>query len=96
MDKIRELPTFGTSALFDERERVAVELGERMTIAGESVDDEFFVRLRQHFSEAEVVELVAIAGFENMRSRMNIALGVAAQGFCVLAAAPQTAAGAGR
>ena len=88
MDKIRELPTFRTSALFDERERVALELGERMTIAGQSVDDEFFARLRRHFSEPETVELVAIAGFENMRSRMNIALGVEAQGFCVLDAAP--------
>jgi alkylhydroperoxidase family enzyme len=96
MDKIHELPTFRTSALFDERERLALELGERMTIAGQSVDDEFFACLRRHFSEAEVVELVAIAGFENMRSRMNIALGVAAQGFCVLDAASPAAAGAGR
>ena len=47
-------------------------------------------------SEAEIVEPVAIAGFENMRRRMNIALGVAAQGFCVLDAAPPAAAGAGR
>ena len=60
-----------------------------MTAAGHSVDDEFFARLRRHFSEAETVELVAIVGFENMRSRMNIALGVEAQGFCVLAGTPE-------
>ena len=66
-----------------------------MTIAGQSVDDEFFGRLRRYFTEAETVELVAIVGFENMRSRMNIALGVEAQGFCVLAGAPE-AAGAHR
>jgi alkylhydroperoxidase family enzyme len=74
---------------------VALELGERMTIAGQSVDDEFFARLRRSFSEAETVELVALVGFENMRSRMNIALGVEAQGFCLLAGAPE-AAGARR
>jgi alkylhydroperoxidase family enzyme len=95
MNKIRELPSFRTSALFDERERVALELGERMTAAGQAVDEEFFARLRRHFSEAETVELVAIVGFENMRSRMNIALGVEAQGFCLLAGAPE-AAGARR
>ena len=89
MDKIRELPSFRTSTLFDERERVAIELGERMTAAGQAVDEEFFARLRGHFSEAETVELVAIVGFENMRSRMNIALGVEAQGFCLLAGAPE-------
>ncbi len=86
---------FRASALFDERERVALELGERMTIGGQSVDDEFFARLRRHFSEAEAVELVALVGFENMRSRMNIALGVEAQGFCVLAGTPE-ATGGGR
>ena len=37
-----------------------------------------------------------VSEIENMRSRMNIALGVAAQGFCVLDPAPQGAAGVGR
>jgi alkylhydroperoxidase family enzyme len=58
-----------------------------MTITGERVDDELFARLREHFSEDEIVELVAIAGYENMRSKMNVALGVEAQGFCVIGAA---------
>ena len=57
MDKIRELPTSRTSALFDERERVALELGERMTTPGQAVDDELVVRLRRHFSEDEIVGL---------------------------------------
>jgi alkylhydroperoxidase family enzyme len=82
------LPAFRTSDRFDERERVALELGERMTMQGERVDDELFARVRRHFSEDETVELVAIAGYENMRSRMNIALGIEAQGFCVIAANP--------
>jgi alkylhydroperoxidase family enzyme len=56
-----------------------------MTITGERVDDALFARVRQHFSEDEAVELVAIAGYENMRSKMNVALGIEAQGFCVVA-----------
>jgi alkylhydroperoxidase family enzyme len=82
------LPAFRTSDLFDERERVALELSERMTIQEERVDDELFARVRTHFSEDEADELVAIAGYENMRSKMNVALGVEAQGFCVIAANP--------
>ena len=80
------MPAFRTSGLFDERERVAFELAERMTITGEQVDDELFARVRKHFSEDEAVELVAIAGYENMRSKMNVALGIEAQGFCVIGA----------
>ena len=83
---MRKLPEFRTSDLFDERERVAFELAERMTITGQRVDDELFARVRKHFSEDETVELVAIAGYENMRSKMNVALGIEAQGFCVIGA----------
>ena len=63
---------------------MAFELAERMTITGERVDDELFARVRKHFSEDETVELVAIAGYENMRSKMNVALGIEAQGFWVI------------
>ena len=65
---------------------MAFELAERMTITGQRVDDELFDQVRKHFSEDEVVELVAIAGYENMRSKMNVALGIEAQGFCVIGA----------
>jgi len=57
-----------------------------MTITGQRVDDALFARVREHFSEDEAVELIAIAGYENMRSKMNVALGVEAQGFCVIGA----------
>ena len=85
-EKIRQLEKFRTSSLFDERERAALELAERMTLSGQRVDDELFARVRKHFSEDETVELVAIAGYENMRSKMNVALGIEAQGFCVIGA----------
>ena len=65
---------------------MAFELAERMTITGQRVDDELFARVRKHFPEDETVELVAIAGYENMRSKMNVALGIEAQGFCVIGA----------
>ena len=80
------MAAFRTSELFDAGERAALELAERMTISGERVDDALFARVRQHFSEDEAVELIAIAGYENMRSKMNVALGIEAQGFCVIGA----------
>ena len=65
-------------------ERLALEFAERMTITGQRVDDDFFARLRDHFSEAQCVELAAAVAFENFRSKLNPALGVEAQGFCLL------------
>jgi alkylhydroperoxidase family enzyme len=84
MEKIQEIARFSESARFTERERVALEVAERMTITGQRVDDELFARARRHFSEPEFVELAATVALENFRSKLNVALGIEAQGFCVL------------
>lgn len=70
--------------MYSDRERVAIEYGERMTITGEIVDDEFFERLREHFNDAQIVELTAGIAMENFRSKFNVPLQVQAQGFCPL------------
>jgi alkylhydroperoxidase family enzyme len=72
------------SALFSDSERVALEYAERMTITGQQVDDELFARLKQHFSEAQIVELTAAVALEDFRSKFNPALGVTSQGFCLI------------
>jgi alkylhydroperoxidase family enzyme len=55
-----------------------------MTVTGQNVTDELFARVRAHFSGAQLVELTAAAAIENFRSKFNVALGIEAQGFCVL------------
>jgi alkylhydroperoxidase family enzyme len=83
-EKIRQIETAAGSALFDERERVALAYAEAMTITGQKVTDELFARARAQFSDAELVELSAAVALENFRSKFNTALGIEAQGFCVL------------
>ena len=83
-DKIRAVEQAATSPLFDETERAALAYAEAMTITGQRVGDALFARLRQRFSEAQVVELTAAVALENFRSKFNVALGVEAQGFCII------------
>ena len=83
-EKIRQVPTWRESSLFSDVERAALEYAERMTITGEKVTDELWVRLRSHFSESQMVELTAAVALENFRSKFNVPLGVEAQGFCVI------------
>ena len=83
-DKIREIESAATSALYDDRERTAIEYAENMTITGRRVSDALFARLRGYFSEPQVVELTAAVALENFRSKFNVALGIEAQGFCML------------
>ena len=83
-DKIRAVEQAATSTLYDEPERAAIAYAEAMTVTGQRVTDELFARVRKHFSEAQVVELTAAVALENFRSKFNVALGVEAQGFCLL------------
>ncbi len=82
--KLAAVANWRDSGLFSEAERLALEYAERITYTDRSVDDAFFARLRQHYREPQLVELTAAVALENFRSKFNPALGVAAQGFCLL------------
>jgi alkylhydroperoxidase family enzyme len=82
--KLQELADWRTSAAFSALERVALEYAERMTYTGQKVDDALFARIKEQFSEAQIVELTAAIALENFRSKFNPALGVESQGFCLL------------
>ena len=83
-ERLAAVATWRGSLLFTEAERVALEYAERVTITGQSVDDALFARLKQYYSEAQIVELTAAIALENFRSKFNPALGIEAQGFCLL------------
>ena len=83
-EKVREVPAWRESARFSPMERAALEYAEAMTITGQRVSDELFARVRSFFDEAQVVELSAAVALENFRSKLNVPLGIEAQGFCVI------------
>ena len=82
--RLAEVARWRDSTQFGAAERVALEYAERMTITGERVDDALFARLKEQFTQAQIVELTAAIALENFRSKLNPALGIEAQGFCVV------------
>lgn len=48
---------------FTEREKLAIEFGERYAIDHTTIDDEFWTRISKHFSDTELLELTMIAGY---------------------------------
>ena len=86
------LGDYKKNPLFSLREKLALELCERMTYTGKRVTDRFFNRLKKHFSDEELVELAAIIALENFRSKFNPVFAVEAQGFCPLPAVKEVAA----
>jgi len=61
-EKISRLENFREDAIFNERERIAIEFAERMATNHTSIDDDFFRRMRAQFTDAEIVEIGMAAG----------------------------------
>ncbi len=78
-EKIRALRDYAASPLYDEKERVALEYADTMTVTGRDVSDALFARLREFFNEDEIVELTMIIAWENSSSKFNRALRVPSQ-----------------
>jgi alkylhydroperoxidase family enzyme len=87
VEKLAEVASWRDSKLFSEAERVALEYAECITYTDRKVDDALFARVKQHFTEAQIVELTAVVALENFRSKFNPPLGIEAQGFCLVPAA---------
>ncbi|TMA05113.1 MAG: hypothetical protein E6J89_19455 [Deltaproteobacteria bacterium] len=88
------LGDYRKSPLFSTRERLTLELAERMTYTGKRVSERFFKRLKNHFTDEELVELAAIIALENFRSKFNPVFAVESQGFCPLPAVREASAAA--
>lgn len=80
--KVRDVPVWRTSDAYSEVERAVLEFGEAASATPATVDEDLAHRLRDHFTEAQIVELAAWVALENYRSRFNAGLGLHSQGFC--------------
>ncbi len=79
--QLLDLWRYESSPHFDQRQRRALDLTVGMTRTPVDVSDELFAAVREHFDDAELVELVNLAALENLRSRFNATFGIGAEGF---------------
>lgn len=79
--KLRDLPIYEESDCFSGLEKLVLRYAEAMTKTPAEISDELFEELREHFDEAQLVELTSAIAIENYRARFNWALGMAPQGF---------------
>src|SRR5438034_1937501 len=56
---------------FNDRERLVIELADAMTDTPANVSDDLYARLRNQFSEEQLMQLGAQIAFENYRARWN-------------------------
>lgn len=78
---------------FTELEREVMEYAEAMTATPPAVTDELAASLRRRLGDPAFVELTTMVALENLRSRLNSAMGLHSQGFSDNCAIPLGDAG---
>ncbi|KZS62115.1 transposase [Mycobacterium ostraviense] len=81
IERLTEIDDYATSPAFSDDERAAIAYAQAMTTDPHTVTDEQVADLRARFGDAGVIELTYQIGLENMRARVNAALGMTEQGF---------------
>jgi 4-carboxymuconolactone decarboxylase len=82
------LPNYRQSELFTEREKLTLDYAVAVMRTPVEVSDELFAKMKQLFSDAQLVELTALLTIVNL-DRFNAAFGIGSAGFsegmvCVL------------
>ena len=81
IERLQDIEEYRSSAHFTDDERAAIDYANAMTTDPHNVTDQQVADLRKRFGDAGVIELTYHVGVENMRARMNSALGITEQGF---------------
>ena len=58
-------------SIFNDIERLVIELADAMVTAPSNISDDLYSRLRNQFSEEQLMQLSAQIAFENYRARWN-------------------------
>jgi AhpD family alkylhydroperoxidase len=80
-EDLKALLDHRASDRFTEAEKLVLDYATGMTRTPVDVSDELFAQLREHFDEAQLVELTSSIAIENYRSRFNWAFGIGGEGF---------------
>jgi alkylhydroperoxidase family enzyme len=95
-EQIANLPAYRTNLNFSRLERLVLEYADRVTQTPVDVPDALFIRLRENFDEAQLVELTSAIAWENYRARFDHAFGIEGENFSegAVCATPERAQGA--
>ena len=88
-EQLLALREFETTPLFDDTDRLVLELAVALARTPTDVPPTLVERLRARFDEAQLVELTAAIAWEHYRARFNRVFGIGPSGFsegavCVL------------
>ena len=79
-EELLALPRYRQSDLFTEREKLALDYTVAVMRTPVQVTDELFARMKEHFTDEQLVEITALLTVVNL-DRFNAAFGIGSAGF---------------
>ena len=79
-EELLALPRYRQSELFTEREKLALDYTVGVMRTPVEVSDELFARMKEHFSDEQLVKITALLTVVNL-DRFNAAFGIESAGF---------------
>ena len=79
-EELLALPRYRQSDLFTEREKLALDYTVAVMRTPVEVTDELFARMKEHFTDEQLVEITALLTVVNL-DRFNAAFGIGSAGF---------------
>jgi len=79
-EELLAIPRYRESNLFSERDKVALDYTVAVMRTPVEVTDELFARMKEHFTDEQLVEITALLTVVNL-DRFNAAFGVGSAGF---------------
>jgi len=79
-EELLALPRYHQSDLFTEREKLALDYAVAVMRTPVEVTDELFAKMKEHFSDEQLVEITALLTVVNL-DRFNAAFGIGSAGF---------------
>ncbi len=70
-EKLADVWNYARSPLYSDKERVALDFALAAAAQPNAVTDELFARVRQHWSEAQVVEILGVVAMFGFLNRWN-------------------------
>ena len=70
-EKIQAMWTYQTSSLFSEAERAALDLAFAAGVAPNAVEPENYTELRKHYTDDQIIELLAVIAIGGFLNRWN-------------------------
>ena len=95
-EELLALPRYRQSELFTEPEKTALDYAVAVMRTPVEVTDDLFARMKEHFSDEQMVEITALLTLVNL-DRFNAAFGIGSAGFsegmvCVVPDRPEASA----